>query len=155
MDPFVLLKRDHKRLSAYFDDLFAAPSAEKREDLYSQLRKDLKEHIELEERFFHPLLENHNRTLPSLQHAEEEFHQMRDVMRRLHRSRTMDHRWLQELSRLHDLVKHHVRDDRRTFAQVDDLLNYHQQQDIGDQMIQRKEKKHQGLWRKITDFFSR
>lgn len=155
MDPFVLLKRDHKRFTAYFDELFAAPTVERRRDIYSDLRKELKDHIELEEQFFHPLMEEHNRTLPSLQHAEEEFHQMRTIMKRLNRKRRKDNRWLQELSGLYDLVKHHVRDDRRTFSQVDDLLNYHQQQEIGDQMIKKKEKRHEGLWQKISDFFSR
>jgi hemerythrin superfamily protein len=154
MDPFVLLKRDHKRLSSFFEELFSAPTSEKKKDIFCELRKELKEHMDLEERYFHPVMEDHKKTLWQLNHAQDEFEEMRYLLRKLQRKRNPDKDWLALAGKLQEVVKHHFRDDRQTFSQVEEYLNYYQQQDIGDRMLRRKEKRHLGFFDRLKQFIT-
>lgn len=155
MDPFTLLKRDHKRVTSYFDELFSAPTVEKRKDIFNELKRELQEHMGLEENYFHPIMEYHNKTLKTLHYAQDDFSEVRKMLRELSRKKKYDKNWNALLVQLHEMVKHHFRDDRRMFSQVDELTNYHQQQDIGDRMLKKKEKRHRRFLDRLRDYFLR
>lgn len=153
MDPFVLLKRDHKRVSSCFDELFTASNISRKKDLFSYLKQELKGHMKLEEKYFHPLMKKDKSAKKALALAREEFNEIRVLFNRLSRTRKSDDHWADLIAKLYETVKRHVRDDRRTFIRVENLLNYNQQQEMGDRMIGKKKMRFKGFWQRLRKWF--
>lgn len=141
MDPFELLKTDHKKVAQLFDELEAAAGTAKL-GIFDQIKNELELHTHIEEKVFYPALENPEETHDLTLEAYEEHSVVKTLLAELASSRSADDEWQAKAKVLRENVEHHVsEEEKELFDKADDALSDEQLEKLGDQMAAEKARK--------------
>jgi iron-sulfur cluster repair protein YtfE (RIC family) len=136
-----LIKQDHEKTRSQFEKILNSGKKEvaARQKLFSQLEEELQVHLEGEERFFYPALEEHEEAREKVLEAFEE-HQVAKTMLGTFKSLAVDdERWKAKLTVLHEIVEHHLKEEEReVFKMARKTLDKHQMEAIALQFLQHK-----------------
>jgi iron-sulfur cluster repair protein YtfE (RIC family) len=136
-----LIKQDHEMTRALFEKVQNSGKREvaARQKLFTQLEEDLQVHMEGEERFLYPALEQHEEARDKVLESYEE-HQLSKTMLGSFKSLAVDdERWKAKLSVLHEVVEHHMKEEEReVFKLARKALDKHQMEQIALQFLQHK-----------------
>ncbi|HJV36135.1 hemerythrin domain-containing protein [Geomonas sp.] len=117
---FDLLKQDHEKVRYLFDRIEksgrkATASLEK---LFAELEEDLEIHMDGEERFFYPALEQHEEARDQVLESYEE-HMVAKTMLGTFKSLAVDdERWSAKLKVLATMVEHHLKEEETEVFKV-------------------------------------
>jgi hypothetical protein len=139
MEIYELLMKDHKKVQEIMERL----QKKKGEDhLLTELEQELTVHMEGEEKFFYPALQEAEQTKEKTLEAFEEHHVTKLVLKELMKMPETDERWGAKLSVLKELVAHHVEEEEEELFKLSKkVLKKEQAQDIADKFMRQKEKK--------------
>jgi iron-sulfur cluster repair protein YtfE (RIC family) len=136
-----LIKQDHEKTRSQFEKIMNSGKKEVsgRQKLFTQLEEELQVHMEGEERFFYPALEQHVEARDKTLEAYEE-HQVAKTMLGTFKSLAVDdERWKAKLSVLHEICEHHMKEEEReVFKLAKKSLDKHQMEEIALQFLQHK-----------------
>ena len=134
MNPFQLLKNDHKIVSGFFDQIESA-SGNSKKQLFTRLKSELDIHAHIEEKIFYPALENKKESREITLEAYEEHKVVKDLLSELANAQSADDEWDAKLKVLRENVDHHVEEEEgELFDKADDVLNDEQLDRLGDEM---------------------
>jgi len=141
MDPFELLKTDHRKVEQLFTELESA-TGKKKLDVFGQIRMELELHTHIEEKIFYPALEEPEETHDLALEAYEEHAVVKDLLKQLGRARTADDEWEAQAKVLQENVEHHVEEEENElFEKAQSALDEEELEQLGDRMAAEKEKK--------------
>lgn len=160
MDPFELLKKDHKTVSELFKRIEAAAGKAKL-GIFQQIKDELELHTHIEEVIFYPALEKANETRDLTLEAYEEHKVVKDLLGELDSAKTVSDEWEARLTVLRENVEHHVdEEENELFDKANDVLTADEAETLGDRMQAEKVKRggavaqpaaEPGLLRKIAN----
>jgi hemerythrin-like domain-containing protein len=134
MNPFQLLKNDHKIVSGLFDQIESA-SGNSKKQLFTRLKSELDVHAHIEEKIFYPALENKKESREITLEAYEEHKVVKDLLSELANAPSADDEWDAKLKVLRENVDHHVEEEEgELFDKADDVLSDEQLDRLGDEM---------------------
>lgn len=138
MNPFQLLKNDHKIVSGLFDQIESA-SGKSKTELFTRLKGELDVHAHIEEKIFYPALENRPEAREITLEAYEEHKVVKDLLAELANGRAADDEWDAKLKVLRENVEHHVEEEEgELFDKANDALSDEELERIGDEMESEK-----------------
>jgi iron-sulfur cluster repair protein YtfE (RIC family) len=141
MTIFDLLKQDHEKVRYLFDKIEKSGRKDRNalQKLFSQIEEELEVHMEGEERFFYPKLEQREEAREKVLESYEE-HQVTKTLLGTFKSLAVDdERWGAKLSVLNEVVEHHLQEEEReVFKMARAMLNKDQAHEIAMQFQQHK-----------------
>ena len=141
MDPFELLKKDHKTVSELFERIEAATGKVKL-GIFQQIKNELELHTHIEEVIFYPALEKANETRDLTLEAYEEHKVVKDLLGELDSAKAVSDEWEARLTVLKENVEHHVdEEENELFDKANDVLTADEAETLGDRMQAEKVKR--------------
>ena len=141
MDPFELLKADHRKVEELFTQLESARGAAKLR-VFEQIRTELELHTQIEESIFYPALEEPKETHELALEAYEEHDVVKRLLKELGRARTANEEWEAQAKVLQENVEHHVEEEENElFNKATRALSQEDLETLGEQMANEKERK--------------
>lgn len=144
-DLLELLKKDHKQVLSRFKKIQQSEKKEVR--LFAQLEKDVKIHMEGEERFFYSLLEQHEQTRQIVLESYEEHFLTKMIFGTFNSQALDEERWIAKIKVLSEFIEHHMKEEEnQIFPLAPDLLKDEELKRITEQYLdlrsyqQKKEK---------------
>lgn len=136
---FDILKQDHDKVRDIFGQIEEDEEGENREGLFTGLQSELQEHLELEEKFFYPVLEQSEDARKKALEAYEEHNVAKHVLKECSSLDFEDERWKAKVTVLQEIVSHHLQEEEKNiFKTAKSLLEKDQIQQITDQIMQQK-----------------
>lgn len=141
MNAIQLLKDDHKKVSALFEQL--EPTTERaektREDLFGKLKQELDIHAKIEESIFYPAIKQAAETRDIVMEGFEEHHVIKVLLKELDSMPVGTEQWTAKLKVLKENVEHHVEEEEgEMFPKSKDVLEPQQIDQLGAQMEEMK-----------------
>jgi len=149
MNAFQLLKEDHKKVSAIFQQL--EPTTERavktRSELFAELKSNLDLHAHIEETIFYPAIKREAETREIVLEGFEEHHVIKMLLKELEGMPVDTEQWAAKCKVLQENVEHHVEEEEgEMFQKARDVLTEEQINDLGARMEEEK-KRQQGQTR--------
>ncbi len=136
---FDILKQDHDKVRDMFEQIAEDEEAENREEMFAGLQSELQEHLDLEEKFFYPVLDQNEETHDKALEAYEEHHVAKMVLSEFSGLDMEDDRWDAKIKVLQELVFHHLdEEEKNVFKMAKKALEPDQIKQITDQIQQQK-----------------
>ena len=144
MDPFELLKADHRKVEQLFTQLESASGKQKLQ-VFGQIKTELELHTHIEEKVFYPALEEPEETHDLALEAYEEHAVVKDLLKQLGRARTANDEWEAQAKVLQENVEHHVEEEENElFPKAESALGEEELEELGDRMEAEKARKQRG-----------
>jgi len=143
MDAFILLKNDHKKVAALFEQI--EPTTERaiktREEAFGKLRAELDVHAHIEEKILYPVLKKEGETRDITFEGLEEHHVIKMLLAELAGMKVDSEEWTAKVKVLQENVEHHVEEEEtKMFKLGRDVLTKEQIEDLGTQLEAEKNK---------------
>ncbi|HEX7330556.1 MAG TPA: hemerythrin domain-containing protein [Pyrinomonadaceae bacterium] len=144
MDPFELLKADHRKVEQLFTQLESA-SGKRKLQVFEQIKTELELHTHIEEKVFYPALEEPEETHDLALEAYEEHDVVKRLLKELGRAKTADDEWEAKAKVLQENVEHHVEEEENElFPKAETALGAEEIESLGEQMEAEKARKQRG-----------
>jgi hypothetical protein len=148
MDAFELLKKDHERVSGIFEKL--EPTTERgvktREELFTQLKRELDIHARIEEEILYPVLKKAKETEEITLEAYEEHHVVKQLLAELEELPKDDETWGAKLTVLKENVEHHVEEEEdEMFKDARKVLSKEEIETLGERLEAAKQEQKKAL----------
>ncbi len=136
---FDLLKQDHDKVRDLFEQIEEDEDGENREELFAGLQSEIQEHLQLEEKFFYPVLEQSEAAREKALESYEEHNVAKTVLGDLVGLDKEDERWDAKLKVLQEIVSHHLQEEEKNiFKLAKKVLEPDQIKQITGQIRQQK-----------------
>jgi hemerythrin superfamily protein len=134
MDPFELLKKDHKTVSELFKKIEATAGKAKL-GVFKRLKSELDLHAHIEEAILYPALEKAKETRDLTLEAYEEHKVVKDLLGQLAGAQTPSDEWQAKLTVLRENVEHHVEEEEgELFDKANDVLTGDEADRLGNRL---------------------
>ncbi len=145
MDAIRLLKADHKEVEGLFKELEDLSDNAKagRKRIFEQIDRALTVHAKIEETIFYPAVKSRatrdKEAKQEVLEAYEEHSNVKAMLKKLEETEPSDETYKAKLQVLHELVKHHVKEEERElFSDAKDLLSREELEELGEEMERAK-----------------
>jgi hemerythrin-like domain-containing protein len=141
MDIYARLRQEHDEARDLLAKLkeTTPDDAERRDELFEALKRDLWAHHKLEEAVFYSVLADHRKTRGEAFEAINEHHMANGLLEELDSMPTDSLEWGQKLGVLKELVEHHMEEEEDDiFDEAREVLSDAQAEEIGQAMADRK-----------------
>ncbi|MBV8638319.1 MAG: hemerythrin domain-containing protein [Candidatus Eremiobacteraeota bacterium] len=145
MDAIKLLKKDHRDVDAMFKEAHGLSdgASVSRRKLFDQIADALELHTQVEEKIFYPAVKDASlrdkEAREEVFEAYEEHDNVKAMIEKLRETDAKDETYKAKLQVLEELVKHHVKEEERSFfPQAQELLGADEIEQLGEQIAQAK-----------------
>ena len=141
MNPFDLLKKDHRKVAELLDKLEKTTDRglKTRDQLFQQVKEELELHSAIEEEIFYPALQEEEDTKDITLEAFEEHKIVKTLLEELARLPKDDEQWAAKVTVLKENVEHHVEEEEgEMFKKAKKALSDDELENLGDRMAEQK-----------------
>lgn len=136
---FELLQLDHREISQMISQM-QKTSGQKREQLFARCQDALETHMQIEEDYLYPALEDIDETKDLVRDSYEEHKMVKKQIMELEKLNVDDPKWDAKLMAMKENVDHHVQQEETVlFRQAPKVLSRPELDDLNDQIIEEKE----------------
>lgn len=142
MNPFELLKADHRKVKQLFEQLVDTTerAVKKREQLFPKLKMELDVHARIEEDIFYPATLAREETHKITNEAYAEHDQVKKLLAEIEALPVDSEEWTAKMTVLMEDVEHHVgEEEEEIFPKAEKLLPADELETLGDQMAAARE----------------
>jgi hemerythrin-like domain-containing protein len=142
MDAIQLLKDDHQKMKKLLSDLESTTEQDtsKRQQLFTTVKEELTVHEAIEEEIFYPALKEHQKAKEIVLEAYEEHGVVDMVMTEIEGLAFDDETWGAKFKVMKENIEHHIEEEEKEmFKQARDVFEKQDLEDLGQQMMARKE----------------
>jgi hemerythrin HHE cation binding domain-containing protein len=131
MNALELLKADHKKVKALFQQAEAAEESQL-EEICQHIKTELETHAHIEETVFYPAMEKYDELKEMVQESREGHQEIKTQLEEL----IFDDELKSQLEALMETVEHHAEDEEEgeMFPKILELIDIQELQKIGDQL---------------------
>ena len=144
MNPFELLKEDHRKVAQLMEQLENIQGGGDRKgqkDLFRQIKEELEVHSQIEEAIFYPALQVETETEEITREAYEEHKLVKTILNELEKMPVEDPQWMARFTVLRENVEHHVEEEEEEmFSKAHEVLNELELSEIAQEMEQEKKR---------------
>lgn len=145
MDPFRILKQDHRDVEALFKQVqeLSDGAYAGRRKLFDQIAQALELHTQVEEEILYPAAKaaaaHDKEARQEVLEAYEEHDNVKEMIAKLRDTDPKDETYKAKLQVMQELVQHHVKEEERQFfPECKDLMDEDEIERIGDEIAQAK-----------------
>jgi iron-sulfur cluster repair protein YtfE (RIC family) len=139
MNPFEMLRQDHRNASQIIEALQSGTNGE-REELFEKLAKELEVHTQIEEDHFYPALRQAAGADDLVDEGEEEHEKIRECLSTMRGQSIGDSDWMSSLTELKQVVEHHVHEEESEFfPKAESKVSQTDLERLAQEMVQEKE----------------
>ncbi|SNB47499.1 hemerythrin domain-containing protein [Geobacter sp. DSM 9736] len=136
---FELLKKDHRLVEQLMDKLVEGDE-EQRQEVFERLNSSLTQHMQLEEKYFYPLIKDEESMQELVEDALHEHQETKKLLQKLNKTSMNSDQWMETLEQMQEGVLHHVEDEEeQIFPQCKEVLSDAQLKQIFQQVKEEKE----------------
>jgi len=140
MDIYSYLKKDHRKVSDLMEQVLAARSPERREELFEEINEELTLHAETEQATFYAALEQEEETEEKIEEAEDDHDEIKQFLAKLSSMSAESPKWMELFGEFKHAVEHHVKDEEnRIFEKARRVLSDDEAEQLAEDMDQMKE----------------
>jgi len=142
MNPFTLLKADHKKAAAIMEkiDSTTERGVKTREELFAQLKAELELHTRIEETILYPALKEVDKTRDITFEAYEEHAVVKRLLAELDKLGKDEETWTAKFTVLKENVEHHVEEEETDmFPKATKALSQEEVEALGTRLEKAKE----------------
>jgi hemerythrin-like domain-containing protein len=142
MDATKLLKEDHDKVKKMLQELESTTErgVKTRQELFTKVKQELTIHEAIEEEIFYPALREHPKTKELALEAYEEHHVVDMVMAEIESVAFDDEQWGAKFTVMKENLEHHIEEEEgEMFKQAKQVFEREELDELGDQMMARKE----------------
>ena len=133
------LHSEHEMVKELFEKLKSEDQAKKKEQLFSQIKRDLTPHMRGEEKYFYPALKEKEGNKEDVLEAVEEHHAAKLLLNELDDMSPDEERWDAKASVLQEMIEHHIEEEEDTiFEAARDTLSEAKLRKIAEQFEKEK-----------------
>lgn len=137
-DVFQILRTDHQEVSKLMDQIKQANNQQKQQ-LFSQLQEELNNHMNLEERFFYPKLEEIDDLADLVQDSYADHDDIRQILQQMSEQDFDSDEWQANCEALEDTKDDHIDvEEEEIFPQAMELVDGNVLNQIGEQIAAEK-----------------
>jgi hemerythrin superfamily protein len=135
MDAIELLKADHKKVAALFDQVKESEGPKEQWILFGKIKKELEVHTHIEETVFYPKLQQYEDLKDMVLEAFEEHKQVKTLIREIEGLVEGSEKLAAKLNVMGDNVEHHVEEEENEmFPEVKKILSKEELEELGAQL---------------------
>lgn len=137
MNPFELLKQDHKKVADLMEKLEKTTErgVKTREELFGKIQEELEIHTHIEETILYPVLQKEKDTEDITREAFEEHKVVKTLLAELAELNKDDEQWLPKFTVLKENVEHHVEEEEgEMFKEARKAIEKEELEQLGDQL---------------------
>lgn len=139
-DVFQILRADHQEVSRLMDQIKQADGQQKQQ-LFSRLQEELNTHMNLEEQFFYPKLEEIDDLADLVQDSYADHDDIRQILQQMSEQDFNSDEWQANCEALEDTKDDHVDvEEEEIFPQAMELVDSNVLNQIGEQIAAEKGK---------------
>lgn len=139
-DVFQILRTDHQEVTKLMDKIKQAGEQQKQQ-LFSQLQEELNNHMNLEEKFFYPKLEEIEDLADLVQDSYADHDDIRQILQQMNEQDFNSDEWQANCEALEDTKDDHVDvEEEEIFPQAMELVDSSVLNQIGEQIAAEKGK---------------
>ncbi len=136
---FELLIQDHREVSRFIIQMQNV-SGQRREKLLSECADALEMHMQIEEDYLYPALEDIDETKDIIRDSYEEHKMVQKQLKELGKLDADDDKWDSKLMAMNENFDHHVQQEETVlFKQTPKVLSREELEDLNNQIIEEKE----------------
>lgn len=140
MDIYTYLKKDHRKVSTLMEQVLAARSAARREEIFEEIKEELTLHAETEQATFYAALAEAEETEERIEDAEEEHEEIKKYLSKLSRMSAESEKWIETFGEFKHAVEHHVKEEEgRIFEKARQVLDDDEAEQLAQDMDELKE----------------
>jgi|ERR1043166_1133231 iron-sulfur cluster repair protein YtfE (RIC family) len=143
MNPFTLLKADHKKVAGILEKIDATTERgiKTREELFGQLKTELEVHTRIEETILYPALKEVDKTRDITFEAFEEHRLVKQLLAELDKMSKSEEQWTARFTVLKENIEHHVEEEEgEMFPKANKALTQDEIESLGTQLEEAKKK---------------
>lgn len=135
MNALELLKEDHEKVSALFEQAEATENQKQKKQLYEQIASELELHTHIEETIFYPAIQEHDELKDLVLESLEEHKQVKTLIREIGNLTGDSEKFDAKLTVMQENVEHHVEEEENEmFPLVEQYLAESQLETLGQEM---------------------
>lgn len=143
MDAFTLLKTDHKKVAALFEEI--EPTTERavktRQEAFAKLKEELDVHAHIEEKILYPALKKEAETRDITFEGVAEHHVIKILLAELAGMPVDSEEWTAKTKVLQENVEHHVEEEEtKMFKLGREVLSKEEIEELGNRLEDEKKK---------------
>jgi hemerythrin superfamily protein len=139
MNAIELLKEDHQRVQALFEQVKATENERQHKQLFKKIKTELETHTQIEEKVFYPAVKKQEELKDQVLEAVEEHLQVKTLLRAIERMSEGNERFDAKLNVLMDDVEHHVQEEENEmFPQVQAQFTAEKLNELGQELMAAK-----------------
>lgn len=139
MNPFTIMKKDHKTVKGIFADLEKAKGKERKEKLFEELHNELEAHAYMEEKAFYPEIKDPKTTHDLTLEAYEEHHVVKVLLKELAALGKDHDEWDAKLKVLQENVEHHVKEEENELFPKAEKIIGDRAEEVAEKMQEKKQ----------------
>jgi hemerythrin superfamily protein len=132
-DGLELLKQDHQKVKALFEEAESAEDDKEKRKIFKQLKKELEIHTRVEESVFYPAMQEYDELKDMVLESIEEHKQVKKLLREMDRLGKTSDKFEPKLKVLQENVEHHAEEEEegKMFPKIRELLDSAELQQLG------------------------
>jgi hemerythrin superfamily protein len=135
MNAIELLKADHKKVAALFDQVKETESEQEHWKLFEQIKTELEVHTHIEETVFYPRIQQSEDLKDMVLEAFEEHKQVKTLLREISGLAKGNEKLDAKLKVMGENVEHHVEEEEtEMFPKVEKVLSKDELEELGAQL---------------------
>lgn len=135
MNALELLKEDHEKVSALFEQAEATSDAKQKKQLYEQIASELEIHTHIEETIFYPAVQEYDDLKDMVLESIEEHKQVKTLIREIANLTGDSDKFDAKLTVMQENVEHHVEEEENEmFPQVEQYLDEARLEELGQEL---------------------
>jgi len=139
MNALDLLKEDHQRVSALFDQIEQASEMVDRRRVFERVRRELETHAHIEETVFYPFFQNKSEFRDLIEEAYEEHQEVKALLDEIEESADPED-FEDKIDELIDSVQHHVdEEENELFPRIETELDSQELEELGAKLEEAKQ----------------
>jgi len=135
MDIYEYLIKDHRAVSALFEEIMHEEDPKKRDQIFGKLKDELLLHAHSEQETFYKALENKDGAKRDVKHAFKEHEEIEAAVHEVTSLSPWDATWLPQVKELQKIVDHHVKEEEgKIFDDAKKVFSEEKAQELEEEM---------------------
>lgn len=136
MDALELLKEDHEKVKALFEEAEGSEDPTERNRIFSEIQADLETHARIEETVFYPAMQEHEELKEMVLESIEEHRQIKTLLKEIDNLKSNSEKFEPKMKVLMENVEHHAEEEEegKMFPKIREICSQEDLAELGKEL---------------------
>ena len=136
MDALELLKEDHEKVKALFEEAEGTEDPTERKRIFSEIQAELETHARIEETVFYPAMQEHEDLKEMVLESIEEHRQIKTLIKEIDKLKSDSEKFEPKMKVLMENVEHHAEEEEegKMFPKIREICSQEDLAELGTEL---------------------